>query len=211
MSDMELRYAQIEKELLAIVFACECFESYMFGRDVIRVESDHKPLEAIFSKPLHSVPKQLQRMLLRLQQYNLQVVYKKGTQMFLADTLSRAFLREINACDFSNYGQAYAKDGQSRSDLPESLYLYFNIRHLLTVQNDLVFKGQCLVVPASLRKELMAVVHSSHIGMERCIRRAHDTLLASHGNRAEGVQLPSVTYVCHTAWNRAKNPSYNTK
>ena len=101
MSDAETRYAQIEKELLAIVFACERFESYVYGRDVIRVESDHKPLEAIFSKPLNSAPKQLQRMLLRLQKYNLQVVHKEGTQMFLADTLSRAFLSEIKACDFN--------------------------------------------------------------------------------------------------------------
>ena len=210
MSDAETRYAQIEKELLAIVFACERFESYVYGRDVIRVESDHKPLEAIFSKPLNSAPKRLQRMLLRLQKYNLQVVYKKGTQMFLADTLSRAFLPEINACNFNKEleevdHQAFLpasashwqqlqhvsaddpvlqqlrttiREGwpESRSDLPEPLYPYFDIRDPLTVQNDLVFKGQCLVVPASLRKELMAVVHSSHIGIEGCIRRARDTL-----------------------------------
>ena len=65
---------------------------------------------------------------------------------------------------------------ESRSDLPEPLYPYFNVRDLLTVQNDLVFKGQCLVVPGSLRKELMAVAHSSHIGMEGCMRRACDSL-----------------------------------
>ena len=53
MYDAETRYAQIEKELLAIVFAWERFESYVYGRDVIRVESDHKPSEAIFSKPLN--------------------------------------------------------------------------------------------------------------------------------------------------------------
>lgn len=78
LTDAETRYAQIEKELLAIVFACERFESYVYGRDVIRVETDHKPLEAIFTKPLNSAPKRLQRMLLRLQKYSLQVVYKKG-------------------------------------------------------------------------------------------------------------------------------------
>ena len=50
------------------------------------------------------------------------------------------------------------------------------MRDVLTVQNELVFKGQLLVVPAALRKELMAVVHSSHIGVEGCIRRARDTL-----------------------------------
>ena len=34
--------AQIEKEPLAIVFACEKFDKYIFGRDVIHVETDHK-------------------------------------------------------------------------------------------------------------------------------------------------------------------------
>ena len=41
-------------------------------------------------KPLNSVPKWLQRMLLHLQKYNLEVKYKRGDQLFLADTLSRA-------------------------------------------------------------------------------------------------------------------------
>ena len=68
---------------------------------MIRVESDNKPPEAIFTKPLNSARKRLQRMLLRLQKYSLQVVYKKGTQMYLDDTLSRAFLPEVNACEFS--------------------------------------------------------------------------------------------------------------
>ena len=41
----------------------------------------------------------LQRILLRLQRYNLRVVYTKGTEIFLADTLSRAYLIE-NLGDF---------------------------------------------------------------------------------------------------------------
>ena len=39
----ETRYAQIEKEMLAIVFACTQFEPYLFGRDMVTVETDHKP------------------------------------------------------------------------------------------------------------------------------------------------------------------------
>ena len=46
----ETSYAQIEKELLAIVFACEKFDAYIFGRDMVKVESDHKPLESFRSK-----------------------------------------------------------------------------------------------------------------------------------------------------------------
>ena len=87
----EANYAQIEKELLAIAFGMEKFETYLYGRKVV-VESDHKPLEAILKKGLLSAPKRLQRMLLRLQRYDIEVIYKKGTLMFMADTLSRAFL-----------------------------------------------------------------------------------------------------------------------
>ena len=69
----EQSYVQIEKECMAIVFACEKFDQYLNGRNQINVETDHKPLIPIFKKPLLSAPKQLQRMLLRLQKYALSV------------------------------------------------------------------------------------------------------------------------------------------
>lgn len=59
------------------------------------MESDHKPLEMIARKPLNAAPKRLQRMLLRLQKYDISIVCKKGKEMYLADTLSRAYLPEI--------------------------------------------------------------------------------------------------------------------
>jgi len=92
MTETQQRYAQIENECLAIVFACERFDQYIYGRDNITLHSDHKPLEAIFKKPLLSAPKRLQRMLLRLQKYNIDVVYKKGRDLHIADFLSRAAL-----------------------------------------------------------------------------------------------------------------------
>lgn len=93
MTKTEQRYAQIEKEMLAIVHSCTKFEQYIYGRSDVKVESDHKPLERIFKKPIASSPKRLQRMLLYLQKYQLQVMYKKGTELYIADTLSRAFLK----------------------------------------------------------------------------------------------------------------------
>ena len=94
----EARYAQIEKELLAIVFACTHFDLYIFGRHKVTIESDHKPLEVIVRKPLHKAPARLQRMLLVLQRYNLDVTYKQGASMYLADTLSRAHLAGTEQC-----------------------------------------------------------------------------------------------------------------
>ena len=66
------------------------------------METDHQPLEAIVRKPLNNALSRLQHMLLRLQKYNLKVKYKKGKEMFLADTLSWAYLNGVHACSFSH-------------------------------------------------------------------------------------------------------------
>ena len=85
----ERNYTKIEKELLAIVFATGNFHQYTCKRLVI-VESDRKPLEAIV-KPLVSAPKILKKMIYRLQRYDLDVRYKKGREMYIADILSRHY------------------------------------------------------------------------------------------------------------------------
>ena len=104
LTETERRYAQIEKELLAVVFGLEKFHQYTYARDVI-VQSDHKPLETITKKPLHEAPTRLQRMLLRISKYNIALQYYPGRKMFIADTLSRAFLdneNETECADLEN-------------------------------------------------------------------------------------------------------------
>jgi len=87
LTDPERRYAQIEKEMLSIVHGCVKFHNYILGTD-ITVFNDHKPLEAIFSKPLLQAPMRLQKMMLKLQWYNPTIKYQCGKQMEFADTLS---------------------------------------------------------------------------------------------------------------------------
>ena len=67
-----------------------------YGRDVV-IESDHQPLEIILRKPLHEALRQLQRMMIELQRYDLTVKYLKVDQMYVADTLSRAFMPTAEA------------------------------------------------------------------------------------------------------------------
>ena len=93
-------YAQIQKEMLAIVFALDRFHTYVYGRHVL-IETEHKPLIAISKKSLSSAPKRLQRMLLRLQKYDYTLVYRPGSQLLIADTLSRAPLDERTPTDFT--------------------------------------------------------------------------------------------------------------
>ena len=100
LTDTETRYSQIEKELLAVTWAMEKFNYYVYGTMSVTVETDHLPLLAIHKKGLNSAPKRLQRMLLRLQRYNYDLVYRPGTALVVADTLSRAYQPTLpNGCE----------------------------------------------------------------------------------------------------------------
>lgn len=73
-------YAQIKKECLAIVLELKSFIRIPMEerKKKVAVQSYHKPLENIHRRPLLSVPKRLQRMLLRLQKYDISVIYVPG-------------------------------------------------------------------------------------------------------------------------------------
>ena len=91
-------YAQIEKELLSIVFGAERFYQYIYGKK-IRTETDHKPLIPLFKKSICEAPARIQRLMLRLQRYDLDVHYIPGKLMFIPDTLSRAVSTVSNCTD----------------------------------------------------------------------------------------------------------------
>lgn len=93
----EQNYAQIEEEYLSIVFACQRFHQYLYRHNNVTAETDHKPLVAIFGKPMLNARKCLQSMLL-----SLTVVYKPGGEMYVNDTLSRATV--TNTCTNSRLG-----------------------------------------------------------------------------------------------------------
>jgi hypothetical protein len=89
LSEVETRYATIEKEMLAIIFSVERWHQFTYGRQVT-IHTDHQPLVSIHQKALDRAPKRLQGMLLRAAAYDLEVKYLPGKQMHLADMLSRA-------------------------------------------------------------------------------------------------------------------------
>ena len=70
------------------VFGLEHDHQYIYGRNVV-FYIDHKPLVSISCKSLASAPKRLQRLLLCLHQYDIEIIYRPGREMYLADTLSR--------------------------------------------------------------------------------------------------------------------------
>ena len=207
LSPAECNYAQIEKELLAIVFACQKFHHYIYGFQT-KVQSDHKPLESIVNKPLHKVSPRLQRMLLKLQNYDLSIKYVKGKDLHVADTLSRAYLTnpddstQSKDLEFAIHAMienlpvskekksqlqiATANDHQLQqlltlmrsewpndvSNVPISLREYWKVRHNLCCADNLIFMNNRIVIPSTMRQEILKCIHEGHMGIEKCKARA---------------------------------------
>ena len=62
----EAKYAQIEKEALAVTWACERSSNYIIGKE-ITVETEHKPLVPLLTNhTIDKLPPRLQRYKMRL-------------------------------------------------------------------------------------------------------------------------------------------------
>ena len=204
--DTESRYANIERELLAVVYGYERFHTYLYGQSFI-AESDHKPLEAIQLKNLMSAPPRLQRMLLRLQPYDITIKYRPGKQVLVADALSRLSPEEEipipdlnveihDVCpQFSSkclqrIRAETAKDPELSAlkevvyngwpttvrELPSLIRPYWTFRKELSIEDSLIFKGHRIVVPQALQGEILSKLHASHQGVEKTKLRARTSV-----------------------------------
>ena len=88
LSEAEQNYANIEHKLLGAVFAIETFKHFTYDR-LTNIITDHKPLTSLFTKCLANVSPRLSCMLLCICDYNTNVLYQKGSKMYLSDALSR--------------------------------------------------------------------------------------------------------------------------
>ena len=194
--------------MLAVVFACSQFKDYIPGNRQVTVETDHQPLVSIFKKPLNSAPARLQRMLLQLQHYDLNIIYKKGKDLVIADTLSRAYIPEcalsemesddiqvlsvisISENKYKELQTASMSDPiikktielcqvgwpKNNSSLTDNVKGYFSFRDELGPEDGILYRGQRIVVPNSLRQEYLTLLHQGHMGIEGTRRRAKEML-----------------------------------
>ena len=213
LTSAEQRYAQIEKECLAGVWACEKFDWYILGLDKVKLITDHKPLiPLINSKDLGQVPLRCQRLLMRLMRYNVHAEYAPGKTLVVADTLSRCprqcdeepstvdevelYVDSITANrpaspermqELKDSTRAdvvlrtpisYTTSGwpKYQRDVHQSLFDLFAIRGQLSVCDNLLTYGDRIVIPVSLRADMLERIHEGHFGINKCLERARHTV-----------------------------------
>lgn len=201
----ERRYPQIEKEALAISFACKKYHEYIYGKKVY-VETDHKPLESIFKKPIATAPPRLQRILLNISPYSPAVTYRKGETMYIADTLSRDCNNDETETEGNEFevismisisSQAANRLRKSteddvemtlllqhvvngwpndQKDLPSILKPYWNFRDEVSEYEGLLYKGQKVIIPRAEIQNTLEQVHKGHQGIQRSLSAARNNV-----------------------------------
>lgn len=198
LSDVEQRYSQTEKESLGLVWGVERFYYFLMGVN-FELETDHKPLEAIF-KPTSRPPARIERWVLRLQAYSYKVIYKAG-KYNIADSLSR--LCELNECkafdqncELNIYAivEATVPEAIRISDLVSEMYKdeevmeavrqiqtnswpqhskspYQPFRLELSLLGNILLRGNRLVIPKGLRNRVLELAHEGHPGEGMMKRR----------------------------------------
>ena len=194
LTDAETRYANIERDFLAIVFACQHFSTYLLGRSFI-AESDHKPLEMIAMKNLANAPPCLQRMLLELQRYDVTIKYQPGKEMQLADALSHCLARasqeikldmRVDYIAFMKPWIEKLKDSMQRDPILATVYQltqqgwphqrrhipclarrYWDFRDELSTDNGMLLKGPRLIIPGELQEEYLSCLHEGHLSASK--------------------------------------------
>ncbi|XP_044757738.1 uncharacterized protein K02A2.6-like [Coccinella septempunctata] len=189
-----------KKESLAIVWAVERFHYYLAGLE-FELVTDHKPLEAIF-KPLSKPPARIERWVLRLQAYKFKVIYQSG-KLNIADSLSRlcqlyeessfdkeneyhvCALLEIDSPAAMNISKIISESQHDRKisdavkkikddcwEIADKKALYPFRQELMTI-GSVTLRGSRLVIPDSLKAEVLQLAHEGHPGetvMKRRLR-----------------------------------------
>lgn len=205
MTKSECRYAQIEKECLGLAYGLERFHNYVYGLTSFTAETDHRPLVAIIKKNLNEMSPRIQRLMMKMQRYDFELIYTPGKNLILADALSRATAGNsesatdediqchvnmvaaalpVSDTKTKQIAEATAKDVELQHVMRNmdegwpvgSCPRFYHIRGELSAVDGLLLKKGRIVIPQALRRDMLHRIHEGHLGIEKCKRRARESV-----------------------------------
>ena len=197
LSDVERRYSQLEKECLAMVYGCEKFHVYVYGREFL-IDTDAKALAYIFNNPVRKTPVRIERWSLRLMPYNFKIRHRPGIGN-PADYLSRqpVFSHDSQKDDVEDYVnylfnasipksithdeivKATDEDevlqelirrvrGAKFNLIKRKSSMFDHVFHELSVTNEnMVMRQHLIVIPSSLQSKIVDIAHDGHQGITK--------------------------------------------
>ena len=193
LSQSEIGYSQTMKEALAIIWAVKRLHKYVYGT-MFDIVTDHKALKFIFSPTRitnSNSLSMLSRWAISLSIYNYNIIFKKGSEIPTADFLSRFAFHDKSdnlhfVCPFPISRNLLIQEtrkafggilssvqrGWSNSMKKRHPELYKR-RELLSVSPDNVISfEERILVPPTLRQELLQYLHCNHMGRDKMLSSA---------------------------------------
>ena len=176
LTQTECMYAQVDKELLAILYDCKRFHQFTYGREMI-CQYDHKPIESIMKKPLAAAPPRLQRML--LQKYKITVrhdlhVHSVRKHLFVTNSRLEKARNSIQDIAQMQILKKTILEGwpRMRSECHKDILEFWSHRDELSYEDNMIFRGHTILIPRSIRHEMITLLHKGHLGVLKTLERA---------------------------------------
>ena len=65
---------------------------------------------------------------------------------------------------------------QNICDLPKEIQPYWTFHEEMTIEDGLLLKGTHIIIPQTLHKEMIQLLHTGHLGLEKCLNRAKQSM-----------------------------------
>ena len=199
LSPTEKRYSNIEREGLAVLWACKRLEHFLLGKHFI-LESDHKPLIYIFAPDnamKNDISPRLMNFAIKLMRFDFTIRHIKGEMNVVADALSRVLIDmseidhdmnigevnfaepcvEVDLLRKETLGDRFLCDLKERilegrwNSLSAKEKPFKKIAWQLTIDKDeLIRVGSKVVPPQALHERIFRNAHQSHCGTQATIR-----------------------------------------
>jgi len=193
LNDTEKRYSNIEREALAVLWACKRLENFLLGRK-FAIRTDNNPLTYILNPEIPckvDISPRLLKISLKMMRYDYTISHVKGKHNVIADTLSRmqctdnVKLPEINffcpsidlniLCDetnrdkfLSNIKQRIITGNWKNTTAKENHYRRMALK-LSVDKEGLIRMGSKIILPESLYRKIFDHAHQTHNGTQSTV------------------------------------------